>query len=163
MTHDEVTADLEQLIASMNVDNPELKIILTVSPVPLVATYTNNNVLVASSYSKSVLRGAAGEVEMRHDHVAYFPSYEIISHAGSYGQYLESDLREVAERGVQHVMTHFLATYLMPVETPPAATPEARVTMPAARELVRAPVFDTKAECDEMFNDLGRVSGAGPT
>jgi hypothetical protein len=83
-----------------------------VSPVPLVATYTSANVLVASSYSKAVLRAAAGEVEARHPHVAYFPSYEIISHAASFGQYLESDLREVAARGVHHVMTSFLGNFL---------------------------------------------------
>jgi hypothetical protein len=79
LTHAEVTDDLEQLVAGLRQVNPGLKLILTVSPVPLVATYTNNNVLVASSYSKSVLRAAAGEVEARHAHVAYFPSYEIIS------------------------------------------------------------------------------------
>ncbi|MET0267750.1 MAG: GSCFA domain-containing protein [Duganella sp.] len=156
MTHAEVTADLEQLITSLKAVNPALKLILTVSPVPLVATYTNQNVLVASSYSKSVLRAAAGEIEMRHDHVAYFPSYEIISHAGSYGQYMESDLREVTERGVQHVMTHFLATYLAPAQ-PVAATAAATATATAPQAFLQAPVFDTKAECEEIFNDLGHA------
>lgn len=156
MTHAEVTADLDQLITSLQTVNPALKLILTVSPVPLVATYTNQNVLVASSYSKSVLRAAAGEVEMRYNHVAYFPSYEIISHAGSYGQYLESDLREVTERGVQHVMTHFLATYLTPAS---ATATAASAPAPAPAAFVHAPVLDTKAECEEIFNDLGRPQG----
>jgi len=78
--------------------------------VPLVASYTNKNVLVASMHSKSVLRAAVGEIEARHSHVAYFPSYEIISHPASFGQYLASDLREVTERGVHHVMDCFLSS-----------------------------------------------------
>lgn len=151
LTHAEVVADLEQLVAHLKAVNPTLKLILTVSPVPLVATYTAQNVLVASSYSKSVLRAAAGEVEMRHEHVAYFPSYEIISHAASYGQYLESDLREVAERGVRHVMTSFIANYLEPLPGEVAAAPA--TPAPGAEPLLRAPVLNTKAECEEMFNE----------
>jgi hypothetical protein len=153
LTHAEVTADLEQLIAGLRQVNPELKLILTVSPVPLVATYTRDNVLVASSYSKSVLRAAAGEVEARHAHVAYFPSYEIISHAASFGQYLDSDLREVADRGVHHVMTSFLGSFLE-VAPAPATAPASAAAAPAVH--IKAPVADTAAECEEMFNDTRR-------
>jgi hypothetical protein len=153
LTHAEVTADLEQLIAGLAAVNPGLRLILTVSPVPLVATYTSDNVLVASSYSKAVLRAAAGEVEARHAQVAYFPSYEIISHAASFGQYLESDLRDVAERGVHHVMTSFLGSFLEGGEAAAAPQPAAIQPAPAA---IKAPVLDTAAECEEMFNDIGR-------
>jgi len=153
LSHAEVTADLETLIAGLQAVNPKLKLILTVSPVPLVATYTNSNVLVASSYSKSVLRGAAGEVEARHAHVGYFPSYEIISHAASFGQYLDGGLRDVAERGVQHVMSSFLATYVGRPATAEAVPAAVAVAAPRA---VAAPVFDTSVECEEIFNDIRR-------
>lgn len=159
MSHAEVTDDLEQLIAGLQYVNPALKLILTVSPVPLVATYTGNNVLVASSYSKSVLRAAAGEVEARHAHVAYFPSYEIISHAASFGQYLDSDLREVAERGVHHVMTSFLGSFLdgAPARDGDTAGQTASdAAPPPAPAPIMAPVADTAAECEEMFNDARR-------
>jgi hypothetical protein len=153
LSHAEVTADLEQLIAGLREVNPALRLILTVSPVPLVATYTSGNVLVASSYSKSVLRAAAGEVEARHAHVAYFPSYEIISHAASFGQYLDSDLREVADRGVHHVMTSFLGSFL---ESAPAAAGAAPMPAAAPPVHIKAPVADTAKECEEMFNDVRR-------
>ncbi|WP_373989525.1 GSCFA domain-containing protein [Duganella sp. BuS-21] len=155
LTHAEVTADLEQLIAALKELNPSLKLILTVSPVPLVATYTDQHVLVASSYSKSVLRAAAGEIEARHAHVAYFPSYEIISHVASFGQYLASDLRDVADRGVHHVMTSFLDSYLgnhaadaaSSADGLPSAAPRPK---PA---YIEAPVANTAVECEEIFNE----------
>src|SRR5689334_16646909 len=40
--------------------NAKVKLILTVSPVPLVATATHEHVLLASTFSKSVLRTACG-------------------------------------------------------------------------------------------------------
>ena len=141
----EVVADLEALIAGLMTVNQALKIILTVSPVPLVATYTDNNVLVASTYSKSVLRAAVGEVEARHAHVAYFPSYEIISHPASFGQYLASDLREVTERGVSHVMKCFLSSFYG-IEAEPA---------PVAPQTPAVPLLSAGAppvECDELYN-----------
>ncbi len=150
----EVVADLEALIDGLGRVNPSLKIIFTVSPVPLVATHSEQNVLVASSYSKAVLRAAVGEVERRHAHVAYFPSFEIISHAASFGQYLASDLREVTERGVSHVMSCFLSTFFGESPADPAvasAVPQIAADMPAQRAVDLPP----PVECDEMFNNVG--------
>ncbi len=147
LTCTEIVADLEALVAELAQVNPAARLILTVSPVQLVATYTANNVLVASSYSKSVLRAAAGEVEARHAHVAYFPSYEIISHPASYGQYLSSDLRDVTERGVHHVMDCFLSSYYGIGASAVAATP----APVAAAPVVPAPMM-APAQCDELMN-----------
>jgi len=154
-----VLTDLNSLVQALLEVNPTLRIILTVSPVPLVATFTDTNVLVASSYSKSVLRAVCGEIDSRYQHVQYFPSYEIIGHAASFGQYLASDLREVSERGVSHVMDCFFATYFnisMQQATdgtlPAVATP---VEL-SAQSAVTQSQFN--AECDEIFNDLVRVS-----
>lgn len=160
----DVVADLEALIAELAQVNPELKIIFTVSPVPLVATRGDDNVLVASSYSKSVLRAAAGEVAARHGHVAYFPSYEIISHAASFGQYLASDLREVTERGVSHVMSCFLSTFFSEALSDATATtlvslpspmPLLAVAAPPDGAVARPAELPPPAECDELFNSIG--------
>lgn len=144
----EVIADLHVLVAQLANINPKCRLILTVSPVQLVATYTNDNVLIASSYSKSVLRAAAGEVAGTYQHVAYFPSFEIVSHPASHGQYLSSDLRDVTERGVRHVMDCFMSSYYgigadRKVE-PPRAIAE---TAPPVPEQMLPPV-----ECDELMN-----------
>ncbi|WP_422009656.1 GSCFA domain-containing protein [Reyranella sp.] len=54
------------------------RIILTVSPVPLQATFTSSDVAVANSYSKSVLRAAVEPFVAERDHIEYFPSYESV-------------------------------------------------------------------------------------
>jgi GSCFA family len=87
--------------------NGSARFLLTVSPVPLVATATPDHVVVATTYSKSVLRGVAGEFTDSFDDVAYFPSYEIITSPASRGRYFESDLREVTQEGVDAVMRVF--------------------------------------------------------
>ena len=145
----EVSADLEKLINELQAVNKDIKIIFTVSPVPLVATYTGNNVLVASTYSKSVLRAAVGEVEVKYNNVAYFPSYEIISYPASFGQYLASDLREVTERGVSHVMGCFLSSFY---GVDPASQSYADVEMeiPVPQSSVEPP----PPECEELYNSI---------
>jgi hypothetical protein len=154
--HAEVVADLERLIALGRRANPALRFIFTVSPVPLVATRSTDNVLVASSYSKAVLRAAVGEVVAAHDGVAYFPSFEIISQPGSHGQYLATDLREVADRGVAHVMACFVQAFFGadPSGPGPAGAAAGSPAVPAMAA-APAPLADCAlppVECEEAFN-----------
>ena len=58
----EVAADLRGFLDRLWSVNPAARIIITVSPVPMIATYLDRHVMVSNSYSKSVLRAAAGEV-----------------------------------------------------------------------------------------------------
>jgi hypothetical protein len=57
------------------------RVLLTVSPVPLSATHTTDDVIVANSYSKSALRTAAGTIAAEYPNVDYFPSYESVLHS----------------------------------------------------------------------------------
>ena len=75
----ETVEDLTGFLASLRSVNSKAKVILTVSPVPLVATYEDRHVLVSTTTSKAVLRVAATEVSSAHAWVDYFPSYEIIT------------------------------------------------------------------------------------
>ncbi|MGK7868962.1 GSCFA domain-containing protein [Falsiroseomonas sp. E2-1-a20] len=155
-TLDEVRADLLAFLGLVAEVNPGLRCILTVSPVPLAATYTAAHVLPASSYSKAVLRVAAEEAAARLPLVAYFPSYEIITGPQARGRYFAEDLRSVTAAGVAAVMSVFDRHYLTgegrPVVAPaPAAVPKA--TSPAD-----AAAFDSLAQilCDEDALDPGR-------
>jgi hypothetical protein len=107
----EVAEDLEQFLALLREINPRARLIFTVSPVPLLATYEPKHALVATTYSKSVLRAAIDEVCSRHEHCDYFPSYEIVTGNYSRGRYFEGDLRSVTPEGVRHVMRLFLKHY----------------------------------------------------
>jgi hypothetical protein len=84
-----------------------MKFLLTVSPVPLTATASDNHILSATAFSKAVLRSVAGELSSRFDYVDYFPSYEIISSVTSKINYYEENLRTVKKEGIQFVMSHF--------------------------------------------------------
>ena len=81
--------------------------LLTVSPVPLIATASAEHVLVATTYSKSVLRAVAGSLAERLPDCHYFPSFELISSHPSRGMFFNPDLRTVEQRGVAFVMEHF--------------------------------------------------------
>jgi hypothetical protein len=105
-TVEEVSADMTAFIRELRRINPKAKIILSVSPVPLAATAEDRHVLVATSYSKAVLRVAAEVVAQLPD-VCYFPAYEIITGAFTRGMYFASDLRSIREEGVRHVMDVF--------------------------------------------------------
>ncbi|HDV5685772.1 TPA: GSCFA domain-containing protein [Legionella pneumophila] len=105
----DVIADLNKFITALKKINNNAEIILTVSPVPLVATAEpNTHVLSATTYSKSVLRVAAEMMKKQHNYVHYFPSYEIITGAFSCGRYYDETLRNVTPEGVNHVMKVFL-------------------------------------------------------
>lgn len=131
---DEVRADLRRFCELVRSVNADVRILLTVSPVPLIATYEDRHVLVSTTWSKSVLRIAAEDAYQRFDFVDYFPSYELINAASSPRNYFAPDLREVEETGVSHVMRSFTRHYLdgqpwqaAPVTVArPAALPDAQ-------------------------------------
>ena len=105
----EVSSDLDEFIALAREINPSLRFVLTVSPVPLVATATGDHVLTATIYSKSVLRVAAAEAVRRHADVAYFPAYEIVTGPQAPHDYFEGNRREPSTKAIRQVMGAFLA------------------------------------------------------
>lgn len=105
----EIHADLMAALALMRRVNPSLRLLLTVSPVPLTATASGQHVLVATTRSKSALRAVAAEISEEDEGVDYFPSYEIIAGAPTRAQFFEPNMRSVAQAGVDLVMKHFFA------------------------------------------------------
>lgn len=106
-SYHEIVEDLTKSFEICRQLNPKIKFLLTVSPVPLTATASENHVLTSSTYSKAVLRAAAGQLAATHDDVDYFPSFEIISTHLMKGQLFESNMRTVKKEGVDLVMRHF--------------------------------------------------------
>lgn len=108
----EILADFETFRQRMLKRNPDMRFVITTSPVPLTATATRQHVEVATSYSKSVLRAVCGELYARHPNVDYFPSYEIITSANNRGVYFEPNKRSVSAPGVATAMRLFLEAQL---------------------------------------------------
>lgn len=156
-----VQRDLSRFIELVRQTNPKCRFILTVSPVPLIATYEKRHVWTATTYSKAVLRVAADEVERAHDHVTYFPSYEVITSPAAAGRYYADDLREVTDLGVKHVMRIFrkhcvgvaaetdaAAVHPAPPVHAVAASAKLATALPIARPQIAAG-NDAAVICDE--------------
>lgn len=109
LRHADIKSDMVEFWNRLKAVNPGARMLLTVSPVPLAATATQNHVLVATTYSKSVLRSVAGELAEDLDDVHYFPSYEIVSSHPARGMFFNPDLRNVNQFGVDYVMQHFFS------------------------------------------------------
>ncbi len=109
---EEMVADLATFLRRLRVVNPGVRVILTVSPVPLVATYEPTHVLVATTYSKAALRVVADMGAKADEGVCYFPSYEIITGPQARGRYFAEDLRSVTDEGVARVMGVFSRHFL---------------------------------------------------
>jgi len=117
----EMDADLGRFIKALRSVNPNCRVLLTVSPVALVATYDDTHVLAATVYSKSALRVVAEMATQAFSLVGYFPSYEMITGPQARSVFFEGDLREVRPEGVAYVMSVFARHYLG--DMAPAAVP----------------------------------------
>jgi hypothetical protein len=137
--YEEVLADMRAFIEGARSISGDMHFLLTVSPVPLAATATDDQVVVASTYSKSVLRAVAGKLKSLYPFVDYFPSYEIISSAPSAGAFYASDLREVHPTGVDHAMKQFFSQHQ------PRPAPGGDLAQSASEALAD----DEEVKCDE--------------
>lgn len=147
----DVVADMLTALDRLWRISPAARVILTVSPVPLVATAEPRHVLTSTVYSKSVLRVASEMIIKKRNNVVYFPSYEIIAGPHGAGRYYAHDLRSVTEAGVAHVMRVFLRHFTEgDVEDVGPHAPAAKPGhgLPNMQETV-------DAVCDELALDQG--------
>lgn len=149
---DEVVADMQTAIAFIREKNATARIILTVSPVPLIATMEPRSALVSTTYSKSVLRVAAEQLASGDPGIAYFPSFEIITGNFNRGSYFAEDLRSVTETGVSHVMRLFMKHYTDNASTAPLTPPEDAADLRFRKNIVAAQEA-VKVICDEEMLD----------
>ncbi len=147
LTVEDVVADMTVFLAELRAINPAVRVVLTVSPVPLVATALDRHVLVSTVASKAVLRVAVERLTELPG-VTYFPSYEIITSPSARGSYFAEDLRSIREEGVRHVMDLFFkhvgASDVK--RMPPSSEPKADLFRTAMQNVV-----DTM--CDELRLD----------
>ena len=103
---------MKKFFLSLKKINKNIKIILTVSPVPLVATAEKRNVLISNVYSKSVLRAAAEQLQNDFKDIYYFPSFEIITSITSKSFFYENNFRDITNLGVDLAMNCFQKNFL---------------------------------------------------
>jgi hypothetical protein len=114
--HAENLENLERIHAIMAAHNPGCRVLVTISPVNLWATFrADADVISASCNSKSTLRAAADEFAARHENVVYFPAFEMATvYQPLTGRTYFAEGREnfhVNKRTVKFIMNHFFKWY----------------------------------------------------
>jgi hypothetical protein len=112
-------AQLEMIYAIVRSINPAIRIVVTVSPVPMSNTFSGRDVLVANVRSKSTLRAAAETFALSHDAADYFPSYDMVVMSPRHRAY-EADCLHVENEVVGGIMQEFIQLYMGLERIPPA-------------------------------------------
>jgi hypothetical protein len=104
--------NLERIHEIMAAGNPDCKILITVSPVNLWATFRHDiDVISASCNSKATLRAVADEFTVCHENVFYFPAFEMATiYQPLSGQTYFSEGRQnfhINKATVKFIMRHF--------------------------------------------------------
>lgn len=156
---DEVVADMTAFFDRLASVNPRARVILTVSPVPLVATAERRHVVVSTVCSKSTLRVACDVLARNFEQVAYFPSYEIVAGGFSGVDYFAPDRRSVTPDGVAHVMRVFDRHFIKRNLAEEALRRTVRALTPGRAPMESDPVAAAvKLMCDEealSFDQFG--------
>lgn len=151
LSYVECLEDLYTTFDILRALNSSIRILLTVSPVMLVATAEARGVVQSSVASKSLLRAVADQCVRDWPNVDYFPSYEIIAGPQSRGAFYDGDLREVREDGVQFVMNMFFKSRVAGGAPVTAAAPSPASDAPEPWSVEAMKRF--QADCDEAFLD----------
>ncbi|REL34800.1 GSCFA domain-containing protein [Thalassotalea euphylliae] len=93
--------------------NREFKLVVSVSPIPLLATgrADEHHVISANCYSKSVLRVAAEQLVANNQDIYYLPSYELVTECCH--DAWEPDSRHVKPKTVARVIEMFKEMYVL--------------------------------------------------
>ena len=110
---EEAYADVNAAIDLIRgVSERSIKVLLTVSPVPLDTTFSPSDVLISNTFSKSVLRAVAGIVAQERSYVDYFPAFEIVTLSDlqfAWG----GDFRHVNSKTVAHIVQLLVDHYIV--------------------------------------------------
>jgi hypothetical protein len=102
-----VTTSFEQMCAKLKAINPNLRIILTVSPV----RHTKET-LELNSVSKSILRVACHEIVKQHREVEYFPAYEIMTDDLRDYRFYKPDMIHPTEQAEDYIFEKFTGAHI---------------------------------------------------
>lgn len=120
-TVEENKANLRAIYDLIRKHRPDAKILFTLSPIPLIATFRDNSCLTSNSVSKAVLRVAMDEVmrEVGHEGVLhYWPSYEFV--ADVFQLPYKPDRRHMRVEVLDYIMTLFETVWCVDTGTRPS-------------------------------------------
>jgi len=133
---DENEENIVRIVELIRSVNPHAPIVLTLSPVPLLATFRGRSCVTADAVSKSALRMAIDAVESRgFEGVYYWPSFEIVRWLGGHLPYPAFG---VPDRRARHV-SRYLVEAIIDAFVEAFYTPEAVAELRSGRRGRREP------------------------
>ncbi|MDX2189613.1 MAG: GSCFA domain-containing protein [Bacteroidota bacterium] len=106
LTVDESVLYLKEGISQIRIKNPDLKVIVTISPVRHI-----KDTIELNSVSKSISRIVCHELQNNLENCNYFPAYEILMDDLRDYRFYTSDLIHPNEQAVDYIWQFFRATY----------------------------------------------------
>jgi hypothetical protein len=103
---EEIRADLQSVITALEMFNPQLKIIFTVSPVKHI-----KDGIIENSRSKARLIEAAHAIAEEKENAFYFPSYEIVTDVLRDYRFFKKDLVHPNEMATDFVFEKFSESF----------------------------------------------------
>ncbi|UUX51863.1 GSCFA domain-containing protein [Nisaea acidiphila] len=112
-TVDENAENIRFIVRQIRKINSEATMVITISPVPLNATFEYDSAIVADCVSKSTLRVSVDQVMRgQFDKLLYWPSFEVVRWLGAYapGMYGEDDgsTIHISERAIGFIVEAFV-------------------------------------------------------
>lgn len=101
--------------------NPKIRLILTLSPVPLSITHEPTHVLLASEISKARLRLCIQELLNEFDWLDYFPAYEWVKLQPE--RYFNNNQRQINPLSIRPILQRFIGQFC-PTESLSAEAPD---------------------------------------
>jgi len=134
----------------------DVKIFLSVSPVPLVGTFSAEDVLVANTYSKSTQVAAAHDFSQNHSNVFYVPSFESVINSSREFSW-QNDLRHPTNNIIDNVTDMFIEGQTALTKDTPTSTKQIKLLgdWPTIKSETTVkpgiPVFSAAFDGDENF------------
>lgn len=116
---DQNIKEIKKIIENLKTINPNIKIVITLSPVPLSKAFGYDSPIVADCLSKSTLRIAIFEAIRGYlKDVYYWPSFEIVRWLGSHTNPVfgidDGVARHVAKENIEIITKLFVKYFFMP-------------------------------------------------
>ncbi len=103
-------ANLKRTLDMLFAANAQRDVLLTVSPVALHRTFSDQDVIVANMESKSILRAVAGQLAREYPRAHYMPTYELFARHDLFHE----DGRHASRDGVAVVFDTLLSAFMEP-------------------------------------------------
>lgn len=107
----EIYDTMKAALLALHEAAPALKVVMTVSPVPMNQTFTAQDVVSANTYSKSALRSAAQMLFEDLPFVDYFPSYEMVTNSPRDITWSDDQIH-VRDKVIHPVIAEFVSRYV---------------------------------------------------